>query len=1231
MALMVPTAHADGPTESTPGMPSFVWPQALPDTSTVTLVTGDRVTVTKNSGGRAALEVVPAPGTSPVFRTDTDVDGDVFVYPDTADRAMISGRLDRELFNITRLVEDGYDDAGTDRLPVIVDYEDTPSAGTLSKRGKALDAVTDVTPLPSIGAAATDVAKSEAGEFFADVTSGTAGKVWLDGTVEAVLDTSVPLIGAPHAWEAGYDGAGVKVAVLDTGVDATHPDLAGRIAASQSFVAGEEVQDGNGHGTHVASTVAGSGAASAGACKGVAPGADLLIGKVLNNRGSGNQSQIISGMEWAVAQGADVVSMSLGGTTDQPQDAMSLAVDALTASSGALFVVSAGNAGPNELTVGTPGTAASALTVGATDKSDKLAEFSSRGPRVGDNGLKPEITAPGVGIVAARAAGTTIGGPVNAHYTALNGTSMAAPHVTGAAALLAQQHPGWRATEIKNALVSTSKTLPAYTVYQQGAGRVDLSNAVAEKVFATGVADFGTVSATDPEPLTRTVTYTNTGADNVTLAMSLDLDRGATPAAGAVKLSADTVTVPAGGTADVTITVDPSLDPDGRYNGYLKAAAQGVDLVTAVAYIKAPPQRTLTINLKDRTGDAPGQANIFVIDVAGEEVYQRSYDVLGKSQAVVKVPHGTYAVLVRLTDYNETGWQVQSNDYYAEPEIEVSGDLTLDVDARKAKRITPRVIDDKRPMETTSTYLTASRAREDGRGQVMGDLILGTNNDTEFGAIPSRTRAVHGSFVLGADVGMRDPVLTASLASAGSTTALDIFSDVRSPRFDGTRTLTAVPVGDGEESSYDGVDVSGKLAVVTSRVTMAVVDRAKAHGAAAVIGVRTAPGGSSLVYLGAPPIPMLGATYESSTALLSALATGEHVTVTLKGRKAARFTYVFPMAFDGAVPVEPGMAARKRDFARLDNHLHADLKGRVAYGSTYSWLPGQLTSIRVADYHYAPSVRSDYVYTKGVSYQQQFGVSGATNTSMTEPVRSYRAGREYDRDWWRGPLHPATNRLVPCAFCRTADTFGFYIVPIGDSDPDHWATGSGTMAFFRDGVKVSDPAALMVPEQATYRIDAVSTRRINDEDVFGAKVSTSWTFASKAPAPWSATPGCTVMYGDGPCGALPVILTGYDLPLSSANTAEAGKRFTFGLSTARAEGFTGDRSIAGATVEVSYDDGATWSDADRVRLDEDGTHRVSVEHPRLSATNTFVSLRVAVWDAAGNRTEQTVSRAYGLM
>ncbi|KOV70246.1 hypothetical protein ADL00_09795 [Streptomyces sp. AS58] len=191
----------------------------------------------------------------------------------------------------------------------------------------------------------------------------------------------------------------------------------------------------------MAATVLGSGAASEELRKGVAPGAKLRVGKVLDDEGSGYTSDIIAGMEWAGRSGAKVVNMSLGGGATDGTDVSSQALNQISRTTGTLFVVAAGNSGPGSGTVGFPGAADEALTVPAVDREDKMASFSSRGPRVGDGAFKPDIAASGVGTVAARAAGTAMGTVVDEHCTRADGTSMATPHVAGAAALIAQQRP----------------------------------------------------------------------------------------------------------------------------------------------------------------------------------------------------------------------------------------------------------------------------------------------------------------------------------------------------------------------------------------------------------------------------------------------------------------------------------------------------------------------------------------------------------------------------------------------------------------------------------------------------------------------------------------------------------------------------------------------------------------------------------------------------------------------
>ena len=405
-----------------------------------------------------------------------------------------------------------------------------------------------------------------------------SGKVWLDRTLRTSLDQSVPQIGAPAAWQAGLTGKGVTVAVLDSGVDDTHPDLAGQVVGTENFTQ-DPVTDTAGHGTHVASTIAGKGVTG---YRGVAPDAKLLNGKVCNDFGGCQESDVLAGIEWAVAQRAKVVNLSLGGPGGDETDPLEEAIARYGRDT--LFVVAAGNHG-GYASVDSPGTAPAALTVGAVDRDDSLADFSGQGPAPG-GAIKPDLTAPGVGIVAARASASDPQEPVGDRYARMSGTSMATPHVAGTAALLVQQHNTWSAAELKSALTSAAEPNPGLTAYEQGAGRVDAARVIGQTVTAeTSGLSFGTARwpHADDEPVSRTLSYRNAGTEPVTLRLA----PGFEAPAGALTLSASQVTVPAGGSAAVQVVSNTAhAGPDRLYSGRITATAGATRIVVPLVVDK---------------------------------------------------------------------------------------------------------------------------------------------------------------------------------------------------------------------------------------------------------------------------------------------------------------------------------------------------------------------------------------------------------------------------------------------------------------------------------------------------------------------------------------------------------------------------------------------------------------------------------------------------------------------
>ena len=281
-------------------------------------------------------------------------------------------------------------------------------------------------------------------------------------------------------------GVGVKVAILDTGIDPSHPDLAGRVAQGIDFTGIGSSFDDNGHGTHVSGTVAAIYSNNSGVY-GVAPSASLYAVKVLDSTGSGYLDWIIAGIQWAIVSDIDIINMSLG----TPSDVQSLE-DACNAAfaDGILIVAAAGNSGNkpgNRDTVEYPGGYASVIAVAASDSNDLRASFSSTGPDV-------ELIAPGVSILS------SIPGGGYAYYS---GTSMASPHVAGVAALVLAANSELTNVQVRSILQQTAENLGLKQEHQ-GYGLVRADLAVQAASVTTPPA-----SDTDPEPGTVTISSIN--------------------------------------------------------------------------------------------------------------------------------------------------------------------------------------------------------------------------------------------------------------------------------------------------------------------------------------------------------------------------------------------------------------------------------------------------------------------------------------------------------------------------------------------------------------------------------------------------------------------------------------------------------------------------------------------------------------------------------------------------
>ncbi|MER5755368.1 S8 family serine peptidase [Streptomyces sp. NPDC002088] len=1233
-----PQLAASADTRTTPGAASAAHFDnvARPSGATpsvVTLVTGDKVTVTPGADGAPDNIAVRGPDGQTTGARVMTVGGDTYVYPDSARAYLAAGTLDKQLFDVTRLVADGYDDAHLDRLPLIVTYEGKKAgAATLGRRADVLPGdVTGIRPLTSVNGVALAADRQDTGALWSGLTgtepdsagagaaaadptaefTGGVAKVWLDGRAEATLSDSVAQIGAPEVWSGGNTGEGVDVAVLDTGYDPDHPDLKDAVEDSDSFVPGEDVTDRHGHGTHVASTIAGSGAASDGKEKGVAPGVDLHIGKVLSDEGYGYDSWILAGMEWAARdEHARVISMSLGESRNADgETVLAQAVDELSAETGALFTIAAGNDGPYTQTVRSPGTADAALTVGAVDSTDAIAEFSSRGPRYGDDALKPEITAPGVGILAARSQYAAEG---TGSYLSMSGTSMATPHVAGAAALVAAAHPDWTGSQIKDALVSTVHPTPYIGVDDGGNGRVGAAAAATATLTATAKADAGIHSPGEDEgTVDKTVTWTNTGDRAVTV--DLAVDAPGVPA-GVFTISQDRLDVPAHGTASVTVTTDLTQAGEAqRWTGRLTATADG-SVRTRTLLGVSTRQRLFHVSTKvtGRSGELTDGTLTFYRK--GDE-YAGFYRY-GNGGTEELLPPGTYTVYA---DFRVEGTHGPASAGYARlvlPEVDITGDTDLVLDGTKLRQVTAVT---PKKTETFATRLDYHRAFGDG-SSVTDSVLVGDGYDSLWTA--PAAPGDDGEQYLTVRWRDQEPLLT---VTAGVQDFDDLWIMPGSTKLpEGEYGLDLIHPGDGLAADYKGVDAAGKAAVVRwdSSDEDSSDDRIRAAQAAGVkllLFVNDLDGRLREAIIKST-IEVVGLSRTEGEKLISRVDASSSGSVPLTAASRPDTDYLYDMVhtWKGRIPADLTYAPEERQLARVEENF-TNPGGREVYEYRYDVHPWTAYNVEIGRLSTAGTHRTDYVSTDNSFSWSEETLLFPLAYSTSGPVR-YPAGRTTDVNWFGPVIRPRLNNSVQAPE-RTGDRIEVSIPAWGDSGGNHAnsapfgsAHSTGKTELYRDGTLLATGSSYLsaaVPAaKGSYRLVFSASRDATAEFPYSTSTRTEWTFASAIPRGTETD-------------QLPLVQLDYALPTDADGKAAPGAtllvtplHLTGGPHTA----------LHTRKVELSYDDGATWTTA---RLTGRGAGKVSTVL-KAPASAQYVTLRVRAEDDRGNSVTQTVVRAAGI-
>ncbi|MCX4417241.1 S8 family serine peptidase [[Kitasatospora] papulosa] len=1215
---MLPAA---GPATAAPE-PSATRDRPVPEVRdhAITLVTGDVVHWTDGVGRQDTVTVDRPEGATGGVHV-RQAGEDLYVIPDEASALLAAEKLDRRLFNISTLVEMGYDDRRSGGIPLIATY----AAGTGRSLPTAPRGSTKVRTLESVHGVALKAGKDDARAFWNDITrtrksrslDGGIAKLWLDGKVEAALKDSVPQVNAPQAWAEGFDGKGTTVAVLDTGIDATHPDVKDRVKQSRSFVPGEEVVDGNGHGTHVASTIAGSGAASDGANKGVAPAADLIVGKVLSNEGSGADSGIIEAMEWAKAEGADVVSMSLGSSIpDDGGDPMAQAVDALSADGGPLFVIAAGNA-YGAGTIGSPGSAASALTVAAVDKQDRRADFSSMGPLVRSYGLKPDLSAPGVDINAA--ASRSVPG-IDGMYQPMSGTSMATPHVAGAAAVLKQRHPEWSGQRIKDALMSSSKLLPGHTPYEQGTGRLDVKAAVDTTIEATGsveVASYDWPHSAQDAVTERTLTYRNTGDEDVTLKLATDTD------AAAYTLSTPELTVPAGSTAAAVLSIDPSrIANDTRFSGQVVATdASGATVAhTGFAVNKERELHDLTLRLRDRAGEpmdgtvvlaALGDTELGLVQVSGE--------------TTLRLPPGNYTAWTS-ADVDGDLSDSKAVAFLSAPETILDKATTVTLDASKARRVSVRT-----PQETETRQLRYDMARTSPEGVVQRDAYQIPLTYDQLWASPTK-KVTQGDFSFLTRWRQGEELI--DLTADGHDVPVTVQSG-SSVAEDSEQKLTGVFAGNGAAADYRGRAVKGKAVVVTRSDTVPPAERlanALAAGAKALFVVNDDRGVAMESY--APygeetTIPVASVRKGAGGTLIEAARHGRKLSV--DQRKFASYIYDLVDRHDGTVPDRSlAFAPSARQLAKVENTFYGH-KATLGGGYRYD-IPDYGPGIGFEEYEKFPGTRTEWVTPlPGDSFwYENHSVLNADASDTAHEMRSaeldHTAGRTYRADWFAPVTGPRLGTAYWGPFRTAGNDVQFNITPWTDSGEGH----SGSMpadeydttsfAFHQGDTLLKKGAG-----RAGYVWDLPAGKLPYRLVIDSERDAATWKTSTRTHTEWNFLSGALP---DGTERAdIPLLQLDYEVDTDLAGDVRAGRTIEVGLASGTQAWLDGAVKATRASLSVSYDEGASWSAAE-LRKGSAGRWTAKLRTPAKGASS--VSLRAHTEGPGGLAVDQEIIKAFGL-
>ena len=1227
---------------------SFVTQQSKADALTFTLITGDKVSAIVNKDGKlGGIRLVNADG-SDTFTSIFKRGNNTYVVPNHAQALVDSNAIDLELFNINKLYESGYDDASTDALPVIVEYRDGTLAGPAVPATLAGMSLTGEIEL--IDSAAFAINKDKAAQTWQTlVEQADVEGLWLDAVVHAhkvtqseTLTPTVPLTGAYGESAINYNGAGIKVAVLDTGYDTEHPDLQGRVIASRDFTySSNGVDDLNGHGTHTASTVAGNGHESEGKWVGVAPAADLIIGKVLSNTGSGSTYGILNGMQWAVlSEHANIVNMSLGGTATTCSGPLVEMVEAL--SDKALFVISAGNSFTRE-TIGSPGCAPSALTVGAIDRDGNTASFSSRGPSPDGHSAKPDIASQGVSVVAAAS-----GGLGDTAYRVYSGTSMAAPHVAGGAAIVMQARQDLTPKEIKDVLTSSVFSGDSH-VLEQGAGAMNIDRAIDQAIVAPANRELGYFDNANSAFTETQITLTNTSDESIKLKLKLDLigEDGKTQLPATLAgLDIKSVTIPAKGVAQVPMWIDPSVALNNSAYGAITGRITGTTVGNTDQQVTVPvsfwidqPHVNLTVNLTDRWGNQAGSpSKLYLIN---EEDDWGSLVRLTGGKANIDVPAGYYTLIANIMTYDNqqtSSGLVESAAQMAVLNRKIDGKTEINFDARNAQPVTFKA---DQPLDPQGYSFGFTYAIDDQEVAKLAAIEMAPDYVNDMYA-----------WSQGHDDRFRSFITTRAVAPETTVTMqngveLDYIKQGLALSFHGEGSAEVVPVGDaGYSTDWSQFELDGKIALIANPnyLTSYMVGNAMKNGASGVIFYRPGRGGRYKgAITGTPKVPVIGISTEQGEALMAEIEAGNNI-VSWSGIAAERSPYAYSINHITDGRIQSGQInIAEHKMHKMSASYHSQNDERPAWtdvmamtnstGEFYSTGSSQLIMLpHQRDEYYTASTKNAWTNVVMPNYQIQSG--GA----YFDGPRAMTEGAEQSTTWFKGPRAGSLGSSGSAIISRDTNVLYFNLASFGDAANHDGIFGfMGSSAF---GLKVNgEPAS---PYQGTLTLEPGSHQITLEMRSYARGVGERSPINDKLGSLYQGF--YTFTADEQQQGVQPILMPMVDLPVDINNSMKVGEAAHVKL-TGLLDG-VGEVALADVQFQYAYGQECTianvpayiycpvstkfssenWLDAQVEHIDGEWVATI----PNTGNVGDFVHIRTIVSDYGSSQAEQITMRAYML-